>query len=176
MIEKNKKQEVKGEKLKIVLISFLALVILAGTFVVFWQVQKQNPTKNEASAENDQLKQQLDDLNKKIDSLNQAVAEAKSQQTTTTSTSVSKSTSTVKGASSSSGSSSQPSESVSSKVNLNSASASQLDTLPGIGTTYAQRIIDYRNANGGFKTIDEIQNVKGIGPATFGKMKDLITI
>lgn len=164
---KENKEKVKSEKFKVVLISFLALVILSGTFVIFWQIQRQNPTKNEAVAEVDQLKQQLDDLNKKIDALNQAVEEAKSQQTTTTTTS--KSTSSVKGASTSS-------NQVSGKVNLNSASASQLDSLPGIGATYAQRIIDYRNANGGFKSIEEIKNVKGIGDATFNKMKDLITI
>jgi comEA protein len=171
---KEPNQPAGTEKFKVVLISVLALAILAGTFVVFWQIQRQNPTKNQTSTENEQLKTQLDDLNKKIDSLNKAVEDAKNQQTTSTTSTktTSKSTSSVKGASTSSGSSSQ----VSGKVNLNSASASQLDTLPGIGATYAQRIIDYRNTNGGFKSIDEIQNVKGIGPATFAKMKDLITI
>ena len=62
------------------------------------------------------------------------------------------------------------------KINLNTASAAQLDTLPGIGTAYAQRIIDYRQSNGGFKDISEIKNVKGIGDKTFEKLKDLITI
>ncbi len=62
------------------------------------------------------------------------------------------------------------------KINLNTASASQLDALPGIGPAYAGRIIDYRNANGGFKTIEEVQNVKGIGPKTFEKMQDMIVV
>jgi len=62
------------------------------------------------------------------------------------------------------------------KININSASASQLDSLPGIGPAYAGRIIDYREANGGFKTIEEIENIKGIGPKTFQKLKDLITV
>ena len=62
------------------------------------------------------------------------------------------------------------------KININTASAGQLDALPGIGPAYAGRIIDYRNANGGFKSIEEVQNVKGIGPKTFDKMKDMITI
>ena len=62
------------------------------------------------------------------------------------------------------------------KINLNTASASQLDALPGIGPAYAGRIIDYRNANGGFKTIEEVQNVKGIGPKTFEKMREMISI
>jgi comEA protein len=62
------------------------------------------------------------------------------------------------------------------KVNINTATASELDTLPGIGPAYAGRIIDYRNANGGFKSIDEIKNVKGIGDKTFEKFRDRITI
>lgn len=62
------------------------------------------------------------------------------------------------------------------KINLNTASSAQLDSLPGIGTAYAQRIIDYRTSNGGFKSIEEIKNVKGIGDKTFEKLKNLITI
>ena len=62
-------------------------------------------------------------------------------------------------------------------VNINSASAATLaDCLPGIGPAYAQRIIEYREAHGGFKSIAEIQNVRGIGPKTFERIKDLITI
>jgi competence protein ComEA len=48
--------------------------------------------------------------------------------------------------------------------------------LPGIGVTYAQRIIDYRNQNGGFGKIEDIMNVKGIGQKTFDKFKDKITV
>lgn len=62
------------------------------------------------------------------------------------------------------------------KINLNSATVSQLDSLKGIGPTYAQRIIEYREANGGFKTIEEVKNVKGIGDKTFEKFKDEVTI
>ena len=65
---------------------------------------------------------------------------------------------------------------VSGKININTASAAELDTLPGIGPVYAQRIIDYRNANGGFKSIDQLDNVKGIGKATIDKFRDQITI
>ena len=61
-------------------------------------------------------------------------------------------------------------------VNINTANESALDSLPGIGPTYAQRIIEYRVANGGFKTIEEIKNVKGIGDKTFEKFKDKITV
>jgi comEA protein len=62
------------------------------------------------------------------------------------------------------------------KVNINIATQAQLEDLPGIGPTYAQRIIDYRQANNGFKSITEIKNIKGIGDKTFDKLKDGISI
>lgn len=62
------------------------------------------------------------------------------------------------------------------KININSASEVQLDTLPGIGPAYAKKIIDYRNAKNGFKSIEEIKEIKGIGDVTFNKLKDLISI
>lgn len=62
------------------------------------------------------------------------------------------------------------------KVNINTAGSAELDSLKGIGPVLAERIIEYRNANGPFKSIEEIINVKGIGPKTFEKFKDEITI
>jgi competence protein ComEA len=62
------------------------------------------------------------------------------------------------------------------KVNINTATAAELETLPRIGPAMAQRIIEYRTANGPFPSIEAIQNVKGIGPATFEQLKDLITV
>jgi competence protein ComEA len=61
-------------------------------------------------------------------------------------------------------------------VNLNTASLEELDGLDGVGPSTAQKIIDYRTANGGFKTIDEIKEVPGIGDAKFAAMKDSITV
>ena len=61
-------------------------------------------------------------------------------------------------------------------VNINTATLAELDTLPRIGPAIAQRIIDYRTANGPFTTIEQIKNVKGIGDATFAQLKDLITV
>jgi competence protein ComEA len=62
------------------------------------------------------------------------------------------------------------------KVNINTATAEELDTLPGVGPSIAQRIIDYRTTNGPFQSIEDIKNVKGIGDATFEKLKDKITV
>lgn len=61
-------------------------------------------------------------------------------------------------------------------VNINTASLAELDTLPGIGPVIAQRIIDYRTKNGPFAMIEDIQKVSGIGPVTYAKLKDLITV
>jgi len=61
-------------------------------------------------------------------------------------------------------------------ININSANVNQLMELPGIGIVTAQAIIDYRSKNGLFKSIDEIQKVSGIGPATYEQIKDLITV
>jgi competence protein ComEA len=61
-------------------------------------------------------------------------------------------------------------------ININTASAEELDSLPGIGPTTAQKIIDYRTQHGIFQRIEDIMNVSGIGPATFDRIKDLITV
>jgi competence protein ComEA len=61
-------------------------------------------------------------------------------------------------------------------ININTASASELDTLPGIGPTTAQKIIDYRQQNGPFVSKEDIINVSGIGPGTYERIKDLITV
>ena len=61
-------------------------------------------------------------------------------------------------------------------VNINTAGVKELSTLTGIGKAKAQKIIDYREANRGFKSIDEIMKVKGIGKATYEKFKANITI
>ena len=63
-----------------------------------------------------------------------------------------------------------------SKVNINTANQSELDSLPGIGPSIAQKIIDYREENGNFKTIEELQNVKGIGDAKYEEIKDRVTV
>lgn len=67
-------------------------------------------------------------------------------------------------------------EGMASRVNLNTADAAALESLPGIGPALAQRIIDYRTANGPFQTTAEIQDVRGIGAGIYEKIKDSITV
>lgn len=62
------------------------------------------------------------------------------------------------------------------KININTASSEELQKLSGIGETKAAAIIQYRTENDGFKSIEEICRVKGIGDATFNKIRDKITI
>jgi len=61
------------------------------------------------------------------------------------------------------------------KLNINIAGPAELETLPGIGPTIAQRIYDYRQAHGPFAKIEDLMDVSGIGQATFDKVRDLIT-
>lgn len=62
------------------------------------------------------------------------------------------------------------------KVNINTASQAELDSLPGIGPALAQRIIDFRVENGNFNSIEDIQNVKGIGDSKYEDIKDKIVV
>jgi competence protein ComEA len=62
------------------------------------------------------------------------------------------------------------------KVNINTATEKELAKLPGIGATIAKRIVEYRNANRGFKSIDELKKVKGIGSKKFEAIKDRVTV
>jgi competence protein ComEA len=64
----------------------------------------------------------------------------------------------------------------SSKVNVNSASAVELEALPGIGGVIAQEIVDYRTANGPFGSVDDLLDVSGIGEVTLENIRDLVTV
>ena len=67
-------------------------------------------------------------------------------------------------------------EEVTFPVNINTATARELEALPGIGEVIAQRIIDYRNAHGPFRSVDELINVKGIGEKKLADLKPYATV
>ncbi len=67
-------------------------------------------------------------------------------------------------------------ESSSALININTADAEKLMLLPGIGESRAKDIINYREQNGKFETIEDIMNVSGIKEAAFSKIKDMITV
>ena len=62
------------------------------------------------------------------------------------------------------------------KININKATQTELETLPGVGPSTAEKIIDYRKQNGNFKNIEDIMNVNGIGESKYNKIKDLISV
>lgn len=61
-------------------------------------------------------------------------------------------------------------------VDLNRANAGELEALPGIGAVLAQRVIDFRQSVGGFRTIEDLRGVKGIGAKKFDRIKPLVTV
>ncbi len=62
------------------------------------------------------------------------------------------------------------------RLDLNKATVTQLQELPGIGARTAERIVEYRQANGDFEKIEDLMRVRGIGEKSFLKLKDLITV
>ncbi|OQA52552.1 MAG: ComE operon protein 1 [candidate division WS2 bacterium ADurb.Bin280] len=161
----------KTEKIKIILAVCIIFLMCAGSAFAVWQIQQKNsPAEKSQEAQN--LEGKISELNRKMDELSRAINDAKEQVEVESSVVVSTKTQKVAGASTDGNSLSN----VGAMVNINSASADQLDTLEGIGSAYAQRIIEYREASGGFKSIEEIMNVKGIGEKTFEKIKNRITI
>jgi competence protein ComEA len=161
------------EKYRFAIGAVLILAILAGGGLLAYRLNHQTAESkvddqvetqtadqgkiNQLTAENEALKTKIGELEKNLADLQTAQATAPAGTT--------KSSGKVAGAST-----------VSGVVNINTATLSELDSLPEIGPVYAQRIIDYRTANGGFKTLEEIINVNGIGEKTFEKFKDKITL
>jgi comEA protein len=75
-----------------------------------------------------------------------------------------------------SGDSQASSQAASSALNLNTATQAELEKLPGVGAATAKQIIEYRQKNNGFKKVEELMNIKGIGEKTFLKLKTLVTV
>ena len=69
-----------------------------------------------------------------------------------------------------------PTKAVQGPININTATVEELDSLPGIGPSIAQRIIDYRTQTGNFKKIEDLKDVRGIGDALFDQVKESITV
>lgn len=61
-------------------------------------------------------------------------------------------------------------------VNVNTATAEELESLPGVGPARAQAILDARKSKGGFKTVEELEEVKGIGPSGLEKLRSHVTV
>src|SRR5262245_25139198 len=62
------------------------------------------------------------------------------------------------------------------RLNLNAATADDLATLPGIGPSYAKRIVEYREKNGPFKRVEDLLNVQGIGEKTLDRIRDRVVV
>lgn len=130
----------------------IVLSLIGGTLLMIKKgAWASGDSQNQAIENKDK---EIVDLKNKIADLEKQIAEAKSA-----ASSIQPSTSQTAG-----------------KININIATVSQLDSLPGIGPVYAQRIVDYRTANGPFTSLQQIKNIKGIGDKTFEKFRDLITI
>jgi competence protein ComEA len=61
-------------------------------------------------------------------------------------------------------------------INVNTASATDLEELPGVGEVIGAAIVDYRSQNGPFTSVDQLEDVSGIGPATLENIRDLVTV
>lgn len=72
--------------------------------------------------------------------------------------------------------SAQTAETESEKININTATAAELEMLPGVGPALAARIVDYRAAHGGFQMPEELMNVSGIGEKTYAGLAEQITV
>lgn len=125
----------------------LILVIIAGGGYLVFNKYFQGKSTSES--------QQLTDLKKQNDDLRSQLSNQSVQQ--------------VAGAAT-------ENQNQSDKININTASAIELDKLPGIGAVRAADIISYRESHGGFQTIEQLKDIKGIGDVSFEKLKDLVTV
>lgn len=147
----------------------LVMFIAIGGLVLMYEQQRDKITaaNNNLKVEKASWQQEKTELTEQINSLQSQVTEIQKQKTAAATQT---NTGQVLGATT------QKTAETNGLININSADLAALDSLPSIGATKAQAIIDYRTQNGGFKKIDDLKNVKGIGDATFQKLKSKITI
>ena len=126
----------------------LILVILAGGGLLTWDKFSRGKTQKENN--------EISELRKQNELLRQQLSENSSKNIA--------------------GAATIENQNQSDKININSASDEELDKLPGIGPVKAADIIAYRESKGGFQTIEELKEVKGIGDKTFENLKDLVTV
>lgn len=175
-----KKSELFIEKHRFYVGSGLIVLILAGAGILLWRENfaKQNSESRIANLESriNQLENEYDKY--QVSSIKYQAGEQDSQRSSADQGQVAGASSqnAVGQNTDNSKKTTANSQPVFGKININTASVTELDSLSGIGPTYAKRIVEYRNVNGGFKSIDEIKNVKGIGDKTFLKFKDQIGI
>jgi competence protein ComEA len=136
-------------KNKFLIISIL-LALIAGCYAYLYYDKKSLNTYNDLSARLDGLENKINNLNSNSESSQESVVIAE-EKTEFINPNIE-------------------------KININIADQIELEKIPGIGPTKAQNIITYRNQNGLFQNIEDIQNVSGIGEATFDKIADYIYI
>lgn len=138
-------------KYRFVIGGILLVIILVGSGFLVWD--------KFASNNKNQENQTIADLKNQNNQLRQELSNQSQQQVAGISTTASNSV-----------------ESIGTKININTADVAELDKIPNIGPARAADVIAYRTTKGGFKTIEEMKNIKGIGDKTFESMKDLITV
>lgn len=147
-------------------IGLILFIALGGIALLFEQQNdKVTSANNAARLHEADLERQKDEMSSQLEALQKQVSQMQTQKTTQPSTQ----TGQVAGAAT-------QNPAVIGLININTADLLALDSLPGIGPSKAQAIIDYRNQKGSFKSINDLNNVKGIGDATLQKLKSKITI
>ncbi|MDO8512951.1 MAG: helix-hairpin-helix domain-containing protein [bacterium] len=143
----------------------LILFIAIGGLALLYEQQRDKiiGAQNTLKVEKEGWQREKDELSEQVSQLETQVSEIQKQKA-----SISGGTAT--------GVSTSNTTSTTGLIDINTADKTVLDTLPGIGETKAEAIIEYRSGHGLFKRIEDLKQVKGIGDATFEKLKDKITI
>jgi competence protein ComEA len=136
------------DKYRFYIAGVLVMIIIAGWVYLFFSTMSESSTDT-YNQEIEVLKSQIAELKNQVENI--SLQEVSSEET-------------------------KEEKNIPDIININTASSEELQSLSGIGAVRAQDIITYRENHGGFASISEIQNVKGIGPATFAKISDKISI